>query len=325
MPHDQMEGKDPTIMLRHFQREVSLWHSLRYDHILPFYGVGMRSESDRTRVYGVSPFLPNRDAVTYRKEHTLSTQESLQIAHDIASALRYLHDRDPMVVHFNVCTKNVLIDDEKRGVLGGFGFSKEISSSGSQPTSNIPSIPSDTTCFRAPEYYNDPNFPLKSSSDVWGWAMSTLELVSGETPFCEIPGGDFQAVTAMARGIRPDHDAYPNVQQLSDPNALWGLLEECWLHDAAKRPSMGEVVMRIRGIKEGQNELGRRDPPVVPAPGPRRRSQGTSVEPVDGQANRGTVQGRAPGQRQMSQDVVDQGRLSHAAQQSNAPWPGEGQ
>lgn len=57
---------------------------------------------------------------------------------------------------------------------------------------------------------------------------------------------------------------------------------------------MDEVVVTIRGIKEREIEFGRRDPPVVPATSPRRRSRGTSIEPVDGRANQPTEQGRAP-------------------------------
>ena len=47
-------------------------------------------------------------------------------ATDIALALRYLHERDTPVVHLNVRSRNVLIDNDRRGVLGGFGFSRVI-------------------------------------------------------------------------------------------------------------------------------------------------------------------------------------------------------
>ncbi|KAF8596621.1 kinase-like protein [Ceratobasidium sp. AG-I] len=291
IPHNRMQGEDPKTTLTRFQDEVHLWFSLRYDHILPFYGVGMMQAAGRTRIYGVSPYLPNHDAVTYRKEHPFSVEVSLQIAVDSALALKYLHERDPPTVHFNMCTQNILIDNAGRGVLGGFSLSTELPASGSQSSTNPASLPTEMPRFRAPEYHNDSSFPIKTSADVWGWAMTALELVSGEAPFYETTN-DFQAITAMVRGERPNRDAHPGVEQLSDPDALWQLLEECWAHEESKRPDMAEVVLRIKGIRDGQNELGRRDPPVVPAPGPRRQRQGSSVEPVDGRANQATEQGR---------------------------------
>ncbi|KAF8596622.1 kinase-like protein [Ceratobasidium sp. AG-I] len=293
MPNDQMQGQDSTTILKRFHAEVNLWHSLRYDHILPFYGIGMRQEADRNQVYGISPYLPNGDVRTYRQQHPLSVEESLQIAHDVALALRYLHERDAPIVHFNVRSRNVLINNEGRGVLGGFGLSQELLIPGSQTITDAASLPTDVTRFRAPEYQSDPGFPIKISADVWGWAMTTLELVGGEPPFCEIPN-DFQAVTAMVGRVRPNRDAYPGIQQLYEPDALWHLLEDCWAHEESKRPVMGEVVLRMKGIRDRQNELGRQAPPVVSAP-PRRRSQGASIEPSDGRANQATEQGRAPG------------------------------
>lgn len=94
----------------------------------------------------------------------------------------------------------------------------------------------------------------------------------------------------MTKGERPNRSSYPNIQQLTDPDAFWGLLEECWAHDETRRPTMDQVVPRMKRIKD--NQLGRRDPPVVPAPAPRRRGEGASTEPVDGQKNQAAVQGR---------------------------------
>ncbi|KAF8596625.1 kinase-like protein [Ceratobasidium sp. AG-I] len=289
---DRVQGVDPSTIMMRFQKHVHIWHSLRYDHILPFYGVGTKQDGDRTRIYVVSPFLPNRDAVVYQREHECSVQDSLQIVTDLAFALRYLHERDSPIVHFNVCSENVLIDNVGRGVLGGFGFSKELSASESQPTIHPTGLPNDTTRFRAPEYYIDPSFQPKTSADVWGWAMTALQLISGELPFCEA-STEFQAVLWMTKGERPNRNSYPNIQQLTDPNSFWQLLEACWADNEADRPTMDEVVPRIKKIKD-QNQLGRRDPAVVPAPAPRRRGEGTPIEAVDGQKNQGAVQGRRP-------------------------------
>lgn len=58
---------------------------------------------------------------------------------DVAMALRYLHEREPGVVHFNVCTQNVLINNSRRGVLGGLGFSE--ASNGCCPLIQVLIIP----------------------------------------------------------------------------------------------------------------------------------------------------------------------------------------
>lgn len=99
----------------------------------------------------------------------------------------------------------------------------------------------------------------------------------------------------MTKGERPDRRSYPGIQLLADPDYLWELLEECWAHEEAKRPTMDGVVARMRKVKD-QNQLGRRDPPLASGPTPRRRGEGSLIESVDGEKNQGTVQGRAPPQ-----------------------------
>lgn len=97
----------------------------------------------------------------------------------------------------------------------------------------------------------------------------------------------------MVRGERPDRKHYPGIKNLVDPDSFWGLLTECWDQEELKRPTMDEVALRMRQIRD-QNQLGRRDPPVVPAPAPRRQPEATSSSPTDGQKTQGVTQGRGP-------------------------------
>lgn len=47
---------------------------------------------------------------------TRSSMTLLDLWPCLALALRYLHERGPPIVHFNVCSENVLIDNVGRGV-----------------------------------------------------------------------------------------------------------------------------------------------------------------------------------------------------------------
>ena len=94
------------------------------------------------------------------------------------------------------------------------------------------------------------------------------------------------------RGDRPSRELYPGLQQLNSASSFWQLLSDCWYHNEAKRPTMDVVVVRMKGIRD--HELGKRDPPVVPANQPRRRAEDLSSEPSDGQKSQGAVQGRGP-------------------------------
>lgn len=233
--------------------------------------------------------MPNLDAVTYQRNHPCSIDDSIGIALDVSFALRYLYERTPSIVHFNVRSENVLINAEGRGVLSGFGLSKELPNSRGQPTTSHAGVPDENNRFRAPEYYSNPSPLPKSSADVYGWAMTALQLVGGKPPFCE-ESKDFSAVTLAINGGRPKRESYPTIENLHEPDVFWQLLDDCWDQEESKRPTMDAVVVRMKAIRD--NQFGRRDPPVVQ---PRRRSEG--IEPADGRSNQGTEQ-RAPPQGQ---------------------------
>ncbi|KAF8596624.1 kinase-like protein [Ceratobasidium sp. AG-I] len=274
-----------------FQRHIDIWCDLRYDHILPLYGIGMKTESSGENfVYCVSPFMRNGDAVAYMEANSPPVQQRLKIVKEfistivlhVANALRYLHDKDEPIVRFNVCSQNVLIDDDGRGVLGGMGFSKALRSR-KQPRQTV---------FQAPEYHQDPDCSRKTSADVWSWAMVALQLVGGRAPFHEVRGG-YRLISSMIEGGRPDRNLYDGIKELVEAELFWRLLEDCWAIDESERPTMDEVVRRTKKIMDKESQLGRRDPPVVPAPRPR-RTEGSFSEPVDGQKNQGAVQSRGP-------------------------------
>ncbi|KAG8739269.1 hypothetical protein FRC10_005831 [Ceratobasidium sp. 414] len=233
---DKVAGKDSPAQIRKFQEHVEMWHKLRSEHTLPFYGIGKSEQNGLTQIYSVAPYMKNGDAVAYHQNYFVSPAESLQIALDAAYAVRYLHEKRPPVVHFSICTENILIDDQGRGILAGFGL---------------------------------------------------LELVGDNKPFGDT--NDFQAATLASTGQLPKRKNYRRIEEISDPEAFWQLLEHCWAQDETQRPDMDEVVIRLRRLSrfdeppksvhirgdlpsvDGTLEYGRIAPPVVQGPQPRRR------------------------------------------------------
>ncbi|KAG9095497.1 hypothetical protein FRC06_009748 [Ceratobasidium sp. 370] len=272
---DRLVGRDNTTQIRKFQKHVEVWHSLRSEYTLPFYGIGKSEQNGLTQIYSVSPYMKNGDAVAYHRNFLVSAAGSLQIALDVAYAVRYLHERRSPVVHFSICTENVLIDDRGRGVLAGFGLIAEASDI---PSAYHTGVTNDLYRFIAPEHLTE-SYPRRTSSDVWSWAMVALHLVGGKKPFAD--SSDFQAATLASNGHLPNRKDYPRIGEISDPEAFWQLLEKCWARDETQRPPMDEVVIQLRRLSQldevprplhlradlpsmdGTQEYGRIAPPVV--------------------------------------------------------------
>ncbi|KAG8678250.1 hypothetical protein FRC08_017945, partial [Ceratobasidium sp. 394] len=287
---NKINDRDRNTQLTRFQKYVEVWAKLRSDFTLPFHGIGMSERDGQSQIYSVSPYLRNGDAVAYHESHSISAAESLQIALDAAFGLRYLHEKRPAIVHSGVRTDNILIDDTGRGVLAGFRLTDEVG--GITPQTGMTN---DAYRFSPPEHFADNPPPRKTSADVWSWSMVALHLVGGKKPFPE--SNDFQAAQFILKGLRPQRNDYPRILQISDPDAFWTILQDCWTQDETARISMDEVVSRMKSLIK-HNEVFK---PVPIRPGDRMVGDEKMVvdeQPVDGRIQPPVRQGRSPrGQR----------------------------
>ncbi|KXS11770.1 kinase-like protein, partial [Gonapodya prolifera JEL478] len=84
--------------------------------VLPLFGAAM----EEGRVLMVSWLMANGDVGSYLRRTTGANK--MKILFDIASGMQFLHSKH--VVHADLKTKNVLVDDSGRAMIADFGFSK---------------------------------------------------------------------------------------------------------------------------------------------------------------------------------------------------------
>ncbi|GBG93393.1 hypothetical protein CBR_g68015 [Chara braunii] len=127
-----------------------------------------------------------------RQKPTLDWKTRLSVARQIASALRYLHHQvDPPVVHRDLKTTNVLLEDHGEGdrtsvraYLSDFGLAKVGQSVfGAQPAGETVETfhVAGTRGYMAPEYYS--SCRLTAKNDVYAFGVLLLELITGRPAF----------------------------------------------------------------------------------------------------------------------------------------------
>ncbi|KAG9120201.1 hypothetical protein FRC07_004391 [Ceratobasidium sp. 392] len=235
-----------------FLRDAKLWSTLRSDYTLPFLGIGMEQlDSSNFQLYMVSPFMKNFDAVTYLKEHRNNAGMNmaiLRIITDAAHGLQYLHNREPPVVHSGMRGNNVLVTDSGGGILGGFGLTKVLQ--GSKPGEELPATVmtgmTESQRYMAPELVCEDHPVLKTPCDVWGWAMSALEIISGQAPYYQSMRVQMVVFEIMS-GKKPVRAKYANFDKYAlKPDEMWALLEKCWESKSEDRPTIDEVVVELK-------------------------------------------------------------------------------
>ncbi|CAE6439102.1 unnamed protein product, partial [Rhizoctonia solani] len=143
--------------------------------------------------------------------------------------------------------ENILIADSGGAVLGGFRLTKALESV--ENSKLLPVVMTgriESQRWLAPDMFVD-NPPLETPCDVWGWAMGSLEVVSGSLLYHMHK----QAMNIMLKVTEapPRRKDYPRFDKYAyKPDEMWALLEKCWAKEPSNRPTMGEIVMRIKEI-----------------------------------------------------------------------------
>ncbi|CAM0883089.1 unnamed protein product [Alopecurus aequalis] len=178
----------------------------------------------------------------------LDWKKRLRIALGSARGLAYLHElADPPIIHRDVKSTNILLDDNLKAKVADFGLSKLVADT---EKGHVSTQVKGTLGYLDPEYYMTQQ--LSEKSDVYSFGVVMLELLSARLP---ITKGTY-IVREFRVAIDPnDHDYY-GLQGTIDPaihdaaksagfRRFVQLAMECVEESASKRPTMGSVVKEI--------------------------------------------------------------------------------
>ncbi|KAJ7569482.1 hypothetical protein O6H91_01G080100 [Diphasiastrum complanatum] len=177
----------------------------------------------------------------------------VRIAVGAARGLAYLHeDCHPRIIHRDVKSSNILLDDQFEAQVSDFGLAKLASDTHTHVTTRVMG----TFGYLAPEYASTGK--LTDKSDVYSFGVVLLELLTGRKPVDSFgPLGD-ESLVEWARPLLSEALEDGIVEGLIDPRLgknynekeLKRMIEAaaaCVRHSAHKRPRLGQVVRALEG------------------------------------------------------------------------------
>ncbi|KAF9550051.1 kinase-like protein [Agrocybe pediades] len=177
--------------------------------------------------------------------------DRIQLILDVARGLAYLHTLQPRpIVHADLKGNNVLITDEGRAVLSDFGLSKVVEDLG-RPTGftlSNPDVAAGPLRWQAPEFLESDDEPATLASDVWSFACTAYELLTGQLPYSHRTR-DPQIIRDMGNGVKPCGPLDMEQAALGrfDPR-IRQLLDSCWSFSVAGRPCMADVQSQLEVV-----------------------------------------------------------------------------
>ncbi|KAG6910118.1 hypothetical protein DXG01_013172, partial [Tephrocybe rancida] len=221
-----------------FLKEAILWGQLYHPNVVTFYGL----YSFKNTISFVSPWMSNGNITTF-----LRKQKDCNRALDIAQGVKFLHENG--IVHGNLKSRNILVNDIGQACLADFGISSVISKE-TTAFNCFSYVTQDCTArWQAPELFDpetEETVYTTKESDIYAFGCLAYEIFTGEVPFARIS----RDTTIMYKVIRGERPSRPPATSLSW--VVWGLtegiwlsMESCWSGDLTKRPAISKVVAEL--------------------------------------------------------------------------------
>ncbi|KAE9606710.1 hypothetical protein Lal_00026353 [Lupinus albus] len=253
---------------REFQAEIDIISRVHHRHLVSLVGYCIAG-GQRMLVY---EFIPNNNLEHHLHGKGVPTMDwptRMRIAIGSAKGLAYLHeDCHPRIIHRDIKTANVLIDDSFEAKVADFGLAKLTSDNNTHVSTRVMG----TFGYLAPEYASSGK--LTEKSDVFSFGVMLLELISGKRPVDLTNTMEDSLVDwarpLLAHGLEEDPGKFG---ELVDPflegnyNAHeMSMMAACAAgsirHSARKRLKMSQIVRALEGdvslddLKEGMMKTG---------------------------------------------------------------------
>ncbi|RHY50683.1 hypothetical protein DYB34_013336 [Aphanomyces astaci] len=223
--------------LQSFINELSLIGSLQSRHIVKLLGAGWFRPTD---LLAVLEYMNLGDLREYLNDHhpgpdhhSKQTLDKVKVAMSIANALAYLHAK--RIIHRDLKSRNVLLDDTKGAKLADFGIARTYSVDETMSTAAA-----GTYRWMAPEVLMFKQYTI--AVDVYSFGVVLSELDTHAVPYSHVRNDKGHAVSDTAllamvlyHNLRPTFSA-------TCPPWLSELALKCMDSDPAQRPEPAEIV-----------------------------------------------------------------------------------
>lgn len=217
--------------IQEFKAESTIMAQLRAPNVVQFYGY-----CDSPHYCLVMEYMPKGSLYgLLHSDKALDWSLRHSIANDIAIGLAFLHASN--VLHRDLKSLNVLLDEHFRAKLSDFGLSR-VKSETRTTTSKGGAV--GTLAWMAPELIEGSSYTQKS--DIYSLAMTLWELASRQLPFKD----------AASPMLIPIWVAQGKREKIPDdcPKKIASLIRVCWENDPVKRPTADEIVRYLKSDQE---------------------------------------------------------------------------
>ena len=239
----KLEEKDKL----NLQNEILISLLVNHPNIINIIGISL--SLDNETIFIIEEYLIKNSLKNYLENKTVNLNliNKLNLIYDISKAIYYLHSREPKILHRDLKSSNILLDNNLNSKLCDFGLSKLIYNN----ISNYQTNSTSTLYWMSPEFLCDGIF--NEFSDIYSFAILIWEIMTRDTvPYKNVNQMDFiLGNKEIIDNKRPE----TNLEIFNECPEIKDLIEKMWNTDWNKRPKIKDVVCVLENIYEKYEEI----------------------------------------------------------------------
>ncbi|GAB2214124.1 hypothetical protein Drorol1_Dr00018462 [Drosera rotundifolia] len=240
--------------LKSFNNEITIMSSISHPNLVPLLGYC----TDPRGLFLVYDFVPNGTLADHLHNNPKQTlinrspmpwQTRISIALQVATAMEYLHHTiRPPVVHRDITTSNIFLDENMIPKLGDFGMLRSMPPPSSSTEHDDEGFcvwtgPQGTPGYLDPDYYR--SFRLTEKSDVYSFGVVMMELVTGRRAVGlveDVVGRMMRVEDVVDEGMKAGQEEKGSVAAVAE------LAFRCVAAEKDDRPDAGVIAAELRRI-----------------------------------------------------------------------------
>jgi serine/threonine protein kinase len=219
-------------LVQEMLNEARIMESIRHPNVLSLMGCCPRPPE----VCIVMEYMPRGSLYQILQDSRipLSWQLIQRMALDAARGMNFLHQHNPIIMHRDLKSHNLLVDDAWRVKVADFGLSRMIEERVSA-TMTVCGTP----CWTAPEVLRNQRYSVKA--DVYSFGICLWELYSRTAPYSGMT--PFQVMFGVASsGMRPP------INEDDCPEPWRELMLTCWSESPEDRPTFDQIARTLQSM-----------------------------------------------------------------------------
>eukprot|EP00005_Dracoamoeba_jomungandri_P004604 CAMPEP_0174258702 /NCGR_PEP_ID=MMETSP0439-20130205/7658_1 /TAXON_ID=0 /ORGANISM="Stereomyxa ramosa, Strain Chinc5" /LENGTH=506 /DNA_ID=CAMNT_0015342317 /DNA_START=155 /DNA_END=1675 /DNA_ORIENTATION=+ len=221
--------------LKAFRKEVSIMSRIFHPNILLY--MGACTVPGHLMIITELMIGGDLETLLHNKQVNISLVTRMQMARDAARGMTWLHGSNPVIIHRDLKTSNLLVGENYEIKLCDFGLS-QIKPTGQNLSDGVEGAKG-TPLWMAPEVMSGEEFNEKA--DVYSFGIVLWEILTRDEPFVQFSNYDTFRDAICNKHVRPaiPESCHPGLKKL---------LQACWHPMPNKRPAFPAIMASLEYI-----------------------------------------------------------------------------